>query len=95
MVITLPNSCATCDGCQVPLASQSHIADCELPNRQAWGYLCMACVQRCSVRIGWGHGQLYQRLDGAQAHCEISAPTPMEHIRWQLIAGGPMTSEEI
>lgn len=70
-----------CDVCSRPMSSETYMIDgpAHASTRRQWGNLCVVCAHKSSPTIGWGTAQLYKR----RGH------------QWQLIAGGPLESDEL
>ncbi|MDE0716951.1 MAG: endonuclease NucS [Rhodospirillaceae bacterium] len=64
-----------CDLCECAFAEENFLVDAAVPSHGgSWAYLCADCVAETGAIIGWGQGQLYQRLESGA---------------WQRVAGGP------
>ena len=64
-----------CDLCQSAFAEENFLVDAAVPGKgDMWAFLCADCVAETGATVGWGQGQLYQRLESGG---------------WQLVAGGP------
>ncbi len=71
----------TCDACDGSLEQEQYLIDGEtrspgIPTSDAigaWAYMCARCFAVKGAGIGWGRGQLYERIAG----------------RWLMVAGFP------
>lgn len=64
-----------CDLCQCAFAEENFLVDAAVPGKgDIRAFLCADCVAETGATVGWGQGQLYQRLESGG---------------WQLVAGGP------
>lgn len=52
-----------CDICGCSLAEERFLIDGALRNNGVWSYMCGDCFVAHGDKIGWGHGQLYQKDD--------------------------------
>ncbi len=52
-----------CNICGCSLTEEKFMIDGALHNNSAWAYMCGDCFVAHGEKIGWGHGQLYQKDD--------------------------------
>lgn len=78
---TISDLASHCDRCQCAFVEENFMVDAAVPSvGGAWAYLCADCVAETGATIGWGKGQLYQRLESGD---------------WRLVAGGPPDTDAI
>jgi len=70
-----------CDLCKCAFAEENFLVDAKVPGQgDRRAFLCADCVADTGATIGWGEGQLYQRV---------------EFGGWQRVAGGPPDSDSV